>query len=166
MLTLINQGILPLQNAACKKILIFKVQPFWIICVRKEIWRHFLVWCRKMKVTTSDVVVIGQLGLRKCFISYYNSGVTWLLIKPQPRGPLRQGDPVSLHGWGGGGRGKDDGGKGSPSAATETPGLGPEACPGIAQMKPLVTGGRSEESWLLEAGFSAPRWRMISIGSS
>ena len=111
------------------------------------------------------MVVIRQLGLRKCFVSYYNSGVTWLLIKPQLRGPLRQGDPVSLH-WGGGARGKDDGGKGSPPAATETPGLGLEACPGIAQMKPLVTGGRPEESWLLEVGFSAPRWRIISIGRS
>lgn len=69
--------------------------------------------------------------------------------------------------WGGEGRrGKHEGGHVFLLVATKT-WSGPGSCAlEIAQMKYLVTCGKSEESGLLEAGFLAPRWRIIRPVSS
>lgn len=82
-----------------------------------------------------------------------------LLITLQPKGPLKQGDPVSLRGGGARG-GKCEGGHVFLFVAAKTwSGPGSHA-PEISQMKHLVTRGRPQESGLLEAGFSAPGLRI------
>lgn len=147
MLSSVNQGILPLGHIACQEILSFKVQPFRIIYVQTEIWGYIfgLMWTHRGG--QSEAAVIRQFGLRRVSVTPLQ-GAAWLLRKPQPGRPLRQGDPAP-HVFMEVGRGSA-----SPPAASETESWG--MCLGSAQVSPCWQMGGLKHHSFWRSGLQTP----------